>query len=41
MQTHSDTTQLLLAYRWYPTALINWDGRLLIASGLDLDQGSG
>lgn len=36
-----DTADRLLAYRWYPTSLNNWDGRLLIAGGLDLDQGTG
>ena len=36
-----DAAQRLLTYRWYPTTINNWDGRLLIASGQDLDQGVG
>lgn len=32
-----DASQRLLAYRWYPTTLSNWDGRLIVASGKDLD----
>lgn len=40
-QNTADPSQRLLAYRWYPTAVKNWDGRLLIASGLDLDTGTG
>lgn len=40
-QNQADPSQRLLAYRWYPTAVKNWDGRLLVASGLDLDENSG
>ena len=40
-QKDADATQRLLTYRWYPTSLNNWDGRLLVASGLDLDQSTG
>ena len=40
-QNDADPTLRLLAYRWYPTAVKNWDGRLMIASGQDLDQGTG
>lgn len=36
-----DAERRLLAYRWHPTTLNNWDGRLLIASGEDLDTGTG
>ena len=36
-----DAANRLLAYRWYPTTINNWDGRLLIASGQDLDVGTG
>ncbi|KAK9834822.1 hypothetical protein WJX81_001214 [Elliptochloris bilobata] len=41
VENDNDPTPRLLAYRWYPTAVVNWDGRLLIASGTDLDQGTG
>ena len=41
MLAAQDPAQRLLAYRWYPTAVKNWDGRLLIASGLDLDTDTG
>lgn len=35
------TANRLLTYRWYPTTVSNWDGRLIVGSGLDLDQGTG
>ena len=41
VQVDNDATMRLLTYRWYPTAINNWDGRLLIASGWDLDDGTG
>ena len=36
-----DTPNRLLAYRWYPTSFVNWDGRLLNVGGVDLDQNTG
>lgn len=41
MQALTNTTQRLLTYRWYPTALQTADGRLLIVSGEDVDEGTG
>lgn len=40
-QNQADSSQRLLAYRWYPTAVKNWDGRLLVASGMDADGNTG
>ncbi|KAK9834905.1 hypothetical protein WJX81_007597 [Elliptochloris bilobata] len=40
-EAQSNATQRLLTYRWYPSAIQTGDGRLLIASGQDLDEGTG
>ena len=36
-----DAPNRLLTYRWHPTVQVNYDGRLLISSGIDLDQSTG
>ena len=36
-----DAVNRLLTYRWYPTVQVNYDGRLLVSSGVDLDQNTG
>ena len=41
MQDLNDPAYRLLAYRWYPSATVMPDGRMLIASGEDQDQGTG
>ena len=37
MQDLNDPAYRLLAYRWYPSATVMPDGRMLIASGEDQD----
>ena len=40
-QNATDPSLRLLAYRWYPTSVKNWDGRLVVASGVDADEHTG